>query len=118
MYPWSASVRQVLCYVETTARRGSRMAWMSVDHVCWLVHLLHDQFNLGEVLRQEAKTVRSLRSVRKSDWVPAGRQLKPEPVFSREAASLGAGAAARRPFRYAEKKELAYKSLRSWLEDD
>ena len=43
-------------------------------------------------------------------------QLKPDEVSPREAAALGVDEAAWRDLSYAGKKELAYKSLRHWLE--
>ena len=51
-----------------------------------------------------------------SAWVAAGRQLKPDEVPPREAAALGVDEAAWRDLSYAGKKDLAYKSLRQWLE--
>ena len=51
-----------------------------------------------------------------SAWVAAGRQLKPDEVSPGEAAALGVDEAAWRDLSYAGKKELAYKSLRHWLE--
>ena len=51
-----------------------------------------------------------------SAWVAAGRQLKLDEVSPREAAALGVDEAAWRDLGYAGKKELAYKSLRHWLE--
>ena len=51
-----------------------------------------------------------------SAWVAAGRQLKPDEVPPGEAAALGVDEAAWHDPSYAGKKELAYKSLRHWLE--
>ena len=51
-----------------------------------------------------------------SAWVAAGRQLKPEEAPRGEAAALGVDEAAWRDLSHAGKKELAYKSLRHWLE--
>ena len=45
-----------------------------------------------------------------SAWVAAGRQLKPEEVSPREAATLGVDEASWRALSDAEKKEFAYKS--------
>ena len=109
LYPWFASVRQLLCYAETTARRGARKVWMPVGHAPWPVHLLHDQFNFAEVLRQEVKRGRSHTTrVWKVDWVAAGRKLKPKEVSPGKAAALGVDGAASLLVRDAEReKELA-----------
>ena len=82
---------------------------MSVDHVPWLVHLMHDQFSLGGVSLlaencsgddaetpamaggEESATAKSVISwdYVAFAWVAAGRELKPEEVSPREAAALG-----------------------------
>jgi len=142
-YPKSTGVRQVVCYVEDSTRRGARKVWMSVDDVPWLVRLLHDQFCLGGVSllpeqcggddaqtpamaggeESAAAELAISWDFAASAWVAAGRQLKPEEVWTQLRGALlqvrpGVDAAAWEALSYAEKKELAYKSLRHWLESD
>ena len=138
MYPTSTGVRQVACYVENPGKRNGRSAskvWISVDDLPWLVRLMHDQFCLGgvpllpEQCSDDSQTLAMAGGEESaaaeleiswdfvaSAWVAAGRQLKLDEVSPREAAALGVDEAAWRDLSYAGKKELAYKSLRHWLE--
>ena len=111
---------------------------MSVDHVPWLLHLLHDQCSLGGVPLfpercldgdagtlamaggEESATAKSAISWDSASpaWVAGGRVLKLEEVSPRAAAALGVDKGAWLALRHAEKKELAYKPLLHWLQDD